>query len=325
VAGGLFAQSFSGSVETGAKIVIDDGASIAANDNDGHAVKYNLGFGNSGEDWGVNISANANVGNDGGTNGVNVGDMNGWVKFADIFTLSAGKGRGGNWQATGDVFDDGPGGSNAGARLNIAPIPGLDFGFVFGYPNHGVKAAKIENFFQELGFGAKYDAGIFVAGTAVELFSEESDGYSGLSANWWIDAKIPLSFFTIHLDAYIKDLTEKGPGKEIAVGEKFNGSVAGLDWYVKAKEFLVPDPLKVELSAGVGYGIPISDKASVDLGADVGATYKDELGDIWWDVSATLNYTFNGNVSTWVEFDLDGTVDPSKVTPSLQWYIKYSF
>jgi len=324
VAGGLFAQSFTGSVATGAKITLSDDIPVVATDDDsGNPVKAALDFSNSGDDWGVGISATANVDGDSNVNGVLIDAMNGWVKFADIFKLTAGKGQGGNWQAT-DFIDENIPSSNAGARLNVTPIDGLDLGVVFGYPNKGVKAGKIANFFQETGIGVKYDAGILVAGTSLKLFSEETEGYSGTDANWMFDVKIPLSILTVHVDGHINNLTEKGGKMDKLIGLKLNGTVVGLSWNVWAKAWL-NDPMTAKAHAGLEYPIALNDKATATLGADADLTLLQDASFDSWDIWAKLAYAFSGNVSTYFKLKVDGKVDPSEVTPSLVWAIKYSF
>jgi hypothetical protein len=225
VAGGLFADpGFTGSVKTGALFTFSDDAAYQARGkmSDGwrdEAVRAALSFTNGGDDFGVTISGLATVPNNvdkAGAGGINIDAFNGWVTFAQMFTLTAGKGIGGNWQATSDVFDRNISSSNAGARLNIKPIPGLDFGLAFGYPNQGSNAKKFENFLKETGIGAKYDAGIFVVGTSLDLRSEEFEGYPDMDGNWLFDAKIPLAgLFTVHLDGYIDNLFGKKDDQDI--------------------------------------------------------------------------------------------------------------
>jgi len=325
LAGGLFAQSWSGSVQTGVKFEFGDEITVAANDDDGHAVRSRLSFTNSGDDWGVNVGVNANT-LAGNSNPNNVfGDMNGWVKFGDIFKLTAGKGQGGNWQATGAVFDQGPGGSNASFRLNITPISGLDFGFVFGFPNGDVKANKIANFFLETGIGAKYDAGIFVAGTALKLHSEETTGYPETDADWWFDAKIPVSVVTIHLDGFIKNLLEKKAAQDIQTGIRVEGSVAGLDYGVQSTQNFA-DPLAVDAGVDLTYGgITLSDKASAEVGADAGFTVLPDFSFDSWGAYAKASYAFTGNVSSFAKFAIGGDGKFEEITPTLQLFVKYSF
>jgi len=332
VAGGLFAQTFSGSVNTGAKITFKDDMPVVATDDDsGDPVHASLSFTNGDDDWGVTVGVNADVTkvDEAGkyTAGpYSFGDANGWVKFADIFKLTAGKGQGGNWQFN-DIIDEGIDGSDAGARLNVTPIPGLDLGIVFGYPDYGVKADQVANFFQEIGIGAKYDAGILIAGTSLKLFSEESEGYEGTDANWWLDIKVPIAnLFDIMVDVAIKNLTGKGGDMDKTVGAKIAGSVVGLSWNVWAKAGL-NDETTATAGAGLSYGIPISDKASAEIGADAGLTLLQDASFDSWSLYAKLAYAFNANVSTFFKLKVAGdqTVDPSTVTPTLQWNIGYSF
>jgi len=77
--------------------------------------------------------------------------------------------------------------------------------------------------------------------------------------------------------------------------------------------------------AGLEYPITLNDKATATLGADADLTLLQDASFDSWDIWAKLAYAFNGNVSTWFKFKVDGVVDPSKITPTLQWYINYSF
>jgi hypothetical protein len=327
VAGGLFAQSFSGHVRTGAKITIDDEVTAAANDGDGdHPVYGELGFTNGGDDWGVKIGASVGVDAEGKAYGLNVGDINGWVKFADIFKLTAGKGIGGAW-GTGGNTDKDISGSNAGARLEITPIDGLNFGFRFGYAsdNGNVGPDKIANFFQETGIGVKYSADVWNVATGLDLDSEETNG-KGLDALWYFGFNFTgIDIVTIHVGGIVNNLFGEAGDMTVTLYEKLSGSIASLDWELAFKEAVVPSPVKAWLDAGLEYGIPINDKASVAIGADASLTILDKFSFDSWDIYAKLSYNFNDNVSTAVKFEVDGEVDPSKVVPFLLWTIKYSF
>jgi len=329
VAGGAFAQTWSGQVRTGALFTFADDMPVAAFDDDGdHAVYGELNFTSEGDDWGATIGSNVVVGMDNTVSGFNIGDFNGWVKFADIFKLTAGKGVGGDWQATTEIFDEGPGGSNAGARLQVEPIAGLNFGVVFGYPNGGVSAEKIGSFFQETGIGVKYTSDLFTVGTALKLFSEETDDYPKTDANWWFDALIPLAgLFDIHVDGYVKNLLGD-LDKEIAFGIKLMGTVIDhLSWWVKGVAYPSDDPFSADIGAGLSYSYPINDKATAEAGGEVGLSKKDEFNFDSWNIYAKLGYDFNANVSTSFKFKVAGdmTGDETKLTPTLLWLIKYTF
>jgi len=102
VAGGLFAQSFSGQVRTGALFTFSGDFPVKGirDGNGDQGVFGELVFKNSGDDWGFTISANANVPNNvdsARAGGVYIDGFNGWVTFADIFKLTAGKGVGDEW------------------------------------------------------------------------------------------------------------------------------------------------------------------------------------------------------------------------------------
>jgi len=329
VAGGLFAQSWSGSVTTGAKFTFAEDMPVAADDDDGHAVKAGLSWANSDDDWGVNVSANANISqlNDDGeysTNGLDIGDMNGWVKFADMFKLTAGKGVGGAW-GTGGNTDTDISSSDAGARLEITPIDGLNFGFRFGYANNGVAVAKVANFFQEIGIGAKYDGGAWNVALGLDLDSEETNG-AGLDALAYFGFNYTgLSLMNIHFGGKINNLFAKAGDMTVDLYEQLSGSVASLSWELDAHEGVQPTPLTMDVSANLEYAIPINDKASAVIGADAGLTILDEFSFDSWDIYAKLTYNFNGNVSTSFKFEVDGEVDPNKITPFLLWNIGFSF
>jgi len=328
VAGGAFAQSFNGYVETGAKITFKDDIPVEANDGDGpEPVRAQVTFTNGDDEtWGITVGIRSNVTAE-ETDKIFLSDANGWVKFANIFKLTAGKGVGGDWEATTAVFDEnGIGGSAAGAKLNVTPIDGLDLGVVFGYPNTGVAAGKIGNFLSETGIGAKFDAGILVAGTRLKFFSEETTDYPGTDANWLVDVKIPvLDLFNVHVESKIYNLLGKKDKMDVWVGEKIEGSIVGLSWGVKSTQNVTADPLFADLDIDLGYELPINDKATLSFGADAGFTLLNKFSFDDWDVSAKLGYNFNGNVSTAFLFEVDGVVDPSDITPWFRWTIKYSF
>jgi hypothetical protein len=329
VAGGLFAQSFNGSVETGAKVTLKDDMTVEANDNDGHAVKARLTFTNSGDDWGVNVGVNADRNKDNTTgSGHYFGNLNGWVKFGGgMFKLTAGNGgTGGVWQATGFKDWQVPG-SNAGARLEITPISALNFGFVFGFPNKGVKANELGNFFQETGIGAKYDAGIFVAGFGLKLFSPETGDIAETDATVSLDAKVPLAgLFTVEFDTLFENVLEKkATAMSKFVGLKLSGDVAGLSWDANATTTLADD-FDLAAGAGLGYGITLNDKAGVDFGAGADFTVMPSFSFDSWDVSAQYNYQLiPSKVNTWLKFSVEGDGEFNDITPALQWYLKYSF
>jgi hypothetical protein len=325
LAGGLFAQSWSGHVRTGAKFTFDDGVAIAANDDDGnHPVYVSLAFKSAGDDWGVNFSANAGVDGAAADYGNFKGDMNGWVNFGGIFTLTAGKGVGGNWRLSDALGSFNIPGSAAGVRLNIKPISGLDFGFVFGYPNTGVNAGAIANFFQESGVGAKYDAGIFNVGTSLKLFSEETTGYPELDANWCIDVTAPVpALFNVLVSAKAVNLFGKKAGTVFTTGIKLDGDVAGLGWEVSSQQTYDPE-IGVTLSPSLSYGIPINDKANLDLDAGADFTVMSPFSFDGWSATAKATYNLTSKVSTYGKFNLAGDAD-GKLTPTLNWAIKYNF
>jgi hypothetical protein len=323
LAGGLFAQTFSGYVQTGALFTFTGDNPVVAWDDDARPVRANLDFKSAGDDWGVSTSANAGVESDNAPYGITIDGMNGWVNFGGIFTLSAGKGgTGGAWQAT--TWKDWAFGSgNFGVRLNIKPIDGLSLGLRLGFPNNGVKADKLENFLLETGFGAKYDAGIFVVGTHLKLFSEETGDIPETDATWWLDAKVPLSILTVEFESRFQNLLGKKAAMDKFLGLKLSGSVVGLDWNVWGSTTLA-DEFDLAAGAGVSYGIPIDDKASAEVGASANLTVLKDSSFDGLNVYADYNYKFTSNVSTYFELGVDGDKD-FNLTPTLQWRIKYSF
>jgi hypothetical protein len=323
LAGGLFAQSFSGHVQTGARVDFGDDVTIKA-DGDGSAARARLSFASSDDNWGVSAGAKIDVLSDSTTTSIEQDGFSGWVKFGDgMFRLQAGRSvGGGGWQAT-SWKDWNIGGSAAGARLNVTAIPGLDFGVVFGFPKQGVMAAEIGNFLQETGVGAKYDAGIFVAGTQFKLLSPETTG-SDMDVNWWFDAKVPLPFLTVEFESRFLNLLEKQTPNKF-VGLKLSGDVGDLGWSVSGTTTLADD---FDLAADVGlwYGIPISnDKASLEVGADASLTATPTFKMTDWDVYASLGYNLNSKVSMSTVFEVDGDFDFSKIEPWLRWRIRYNF
>jgi len=325
VAGGLFAQSFSGSVKTGAYFEFDGDSPVNGTMEDGwrgQAVRGALNFSSGGDDWGVSIGTSANVADHGGAvTGISVEGFNGWVKFADIFKLTAGKGVGDAWYAFNvDAWSD-MHGSAAGARIEVTPIDGLNLGVLFGYPKAGSNAEKLANFFQEIGLGAKYEASIFSAYASLQLDSPETTG-GDMDATARFGVKVPVAdILEFKLVGHVDNLFT---GSKIWLEEKISGNIVGLGWYVWARENL-GDPLKVAAHAGVDYGIPINDKAKVTVGADANLTIIEPFNFDSFDVWAELAYNFNGNVNTSFEFGIDGAVDPMKITPYLKWLIGYTF
>jgi hypothetical protein len=323
VAGGLFAQ-WSGSVTTGALFTFGDEITVDASDDDGHAVKARLSYASSGDDYGVSVGVNGDRTTGNADAGYYIDSFSGWVSFADMFRLTAGRSVGGNWRINDFVSSNIPG-SGAGVRLNITPISGLNFGFVFGYPTTGVKAGTIANFFQETGIGANYNAGIFQVGTSLKLFSEESDGYPDTDANWWIDVLVPVpNLFNAQLSAKILNLFAKKAAQDKLVGLKLSGSVVGLSWNVWGKA-MPNDTLTAIAGAGVSYPITINDKTSLGLDANANLTVLEDFNFDSWDASAKVTYKFNDKVSTSGKFKLAQNLVAETFTPTLLWNIGYSF
>jgi len=327
LAGGLFAQSWSGSVSTGARIDIGDGVTIkaTADGDDNKSVKTSVKYAGSGDDWGFTVGAiNSNVLPADNSSTFTIGDYNGWVKFADMFKLSVGKGIGGAWGTGGNTdasINDG--GNSVGYRLNITPaaVSGLDFGFRFGYPAGKAAGTTIGNFLQETGVGAKYSADVWNAAAGVDFLSEEAGGFDG-------DAYAGFNY--TGLGDYLS-LVHVGlkAGKAfsapaVTIFQRLSGGVVGLGWQLDIKEVI--DPLAINIGLGLDYGIPINDKASATVGADANASYAEKFSADDWDVWAALDYKFNGSVSTKAYFELGNDFAFSlKLAPFLRWTIGYSF
>jgi hypothetical protein len=327
LAGGLFAQSWSGSVSTGARIDFGDDVTIkaTADGDDNKSVKTSVSYKGSGDDWGFTVGAiNSNVVYADNSSTFTIGDYNGWVSFADMFKLTVGKGIGDAW-ATGGNTDAkiNNGGNSVGYRLNITPaaVSGLDFGFRFGYPANKAAGTTIGNFFQETGVGAKYSADVWNVAAGIDFLSEEAGGFDG-------DAYVGFNYTglgdylsLIHAGLKAgKALTDPA----VTIFQRLSGGFVGVGWQLDLKEVL--DPLAVNIDLGLDYGIPISDKTSATIGADAGASYADEFKLGEWDVWAELNYKFNGSVSTKAYFELGNDFDFSlKFAPFLRWTIGYSF
>jgi len=337
VAGGVFAQSFSGNVRTGLWFTFDgeDNPVVAYSDDtwDPAAVRANVNFSNGGDDWGISVSTWADVPVEGDArNGPNVANLKGWVKFADIFKLSAGREIDDPWQTPGPEWE--PLTYNSGLAnvvLEITPISGLNFGFRLTYPNNGTKANKLVNFFEETGIGATYDAGIFSAATSLDLSSEESNG-AGLDATWRFGVNVPTSIVNFAFQGAVNNLTEKAGKNQIWFAEEISGNIVGLNWRVNSKQTVVPDFAVDYISPRVTYGIPINDKASAEVGAEATFSFGDEFSFDAWYGYARGTYDFNDKVWTYAEFGLDdgqrnwnGGARYSKMNPYLMWAVGYSF
>jgi hypothetical protein len=329
LAGGLFAQSWSGSVSTGARIDFGEDTPIksTADGDDDKAVKASVSYKGSSDDWGFTVGTSAKVDRDNNALGLTIGDFNGWVKFADMFKLTVGKGIGDAWTTgdnTGGKVDNG---GNIGYRLEITPaaVSGLNFGFRFAYPSGKTAATTIANFFQETGIGAKYSADVWNVAAGIDLVSEEAGGLDGNAYAGFNYTGLGDYLSLIHVGAKINNTFDKAADQAITLFERLSGSVVGLNWTLDLNEAVTASPLAVGIELGLDYGITISDKTSATIGADADAKYADEFKLGGWDIWAQLNYKFNGGVSTSAKFELDSDFDFSEVTPWLRWLITYSF
>jgi len=188
VAGGLFAQelTWNGAVGSGFVIDIIDGADdigIKADDDDaGAPVKARIGLAYGTRDWGLKLGTGADVGSGTGTSWW-VHNAYGWMNLVGgMLNIKAGLIDDGVWN-TGNEVDENVS-TGTGVRLEVMPIPGLNFGAKLGYPTGtGYAAGKIANFFGETAFGVSYASDLFKASASMKLYSEESDpGTDGDSA-----------------------------------------------------------------------------------------------------------------------------------------------
>jgi hypothetical protein len=319
VAGGLFAVDLSGSVNTGINFDLTaDDQPVAATE----PVKAELNFtGDGGDDWGATIGTSATR-LDG--NGVSVGDLNGWVQFADIFTLGAGTGQGG-WASPGPwekKVDE-----VVGAKLSVAPMDGLDLGIRFGYPKDGVEAQKLMNFFQEIGIGVTFGADAFSIAAGVNLYSEETTG-SDMDASLYAGFKFTgLDIVTISVDGGMDNAMGKKGDSLAFFGEKLNGDVASLGWELWSKQTF-GDPLGVTAGAKLTYGFDLSDSTSLGFEAGAGLTVMQDFNFDSVYAKVNLDHSFNDNVSTGFEFKLTDDMPKggdAKIGAYLEWTVGYSF
>jgi hypothetical protein len=330
VAGGLFAdKGWSGSVQTGALFTFE-GDNPVKGWGDSDPVKASLSFTNSGDDWEIKAGVNASVGTD-GTASLSIGDMFGRVKFGGIFQLSAGKGIGDAWTTGDNTGGKIAAKNNISYRLNITPMGyggPLDFGVRFGFPKGtGTSAGKLADFFQETGIGVKYNGGAWNAAAGLDLFSEENAAPVGLEGNAYFGFNYnALDLVKIHFGGKVTNVFEKTDPQKIQLFERLSGSIAGIDWTLDANEVVVPSPVTLGLDPSVSYGIGINDKAKAEVGADAGLTVLPDFSFDSVGAYAKLTYDFNSNVQTWFNLAVDVALgDETVTTPTLKWFIKYSF
>ena len=187
VAGGLFAQSvsWSGGVGTGLFIkfgdAYDDPCVVADDDDTNDAIHGFLAAEYDADSWGLKIQLDAGYSVD--HHGVfGLTNAYGWMNFLNkIINVKAGLIDDGVWGT--ELEADRGVATGGGVRIEIMPIDGLNLGLFFSYPDHGIAAGKIGNFFQETAFGFEYSmANMFRAAVALKLYSEESEytGYDGM-------------------------------------------------------------------------------------------------------------------------------------------------
>jgi hypothetical protein len=211
IAGGLFAQGleWSGAVKTGLQIKADDGnngediAVTFRSDDADSTFRFDLNGkytkDNYGVVFGLRFEPALFIGLDFiGANPPRDPDQRdigsalsgiaynayGWATFVnDIIKLSAGVIDDGVWK-TGGLEDYGI--SGTGLRLEIAPITGLNFGFMLKAADFNM---TIKEFLSETAFGAKYSsdlfwvaAGLTLDGTADELDTDPDLKWTGSNA-----------------------------------------------------------------------------------------------------------------------------------------------
>jgi len=162
----------------------------------------------------------------------------------------------------------------------------------------------------ETGIAAKYDAGILTAWASLELYSPETR--SDTDAKFRFGVKVPLSILNVAVQGNANSLmTDK---TTVHLGEKIDGNIVGLGWYLKSEQDLVSyddagvkKDLTANLVAGLSYGIPINDKASATVGGSAKAAniLDFDVDKLKFNAYGKVEYNFNGNVSTSGEFGLD--------------------
>ncbi|MDR0496955.1 MAG: hypothetical protein LBH42_05010 [Treponema sp.] len=177
VAGGMFAQELTWSVgiETGVIIDIkdaDDDIHVTATDDDGGYFHWSVGGNYEADGWGLMFGTSVKIEDDFNA-AVGLDHAHGWMDFVDgMLRVRAGSIDPGVW-GTGGWVDAGYAAVD-GLRLEVMPIEGLNVGLAFGWPDGGVFANKIGNFFQEIVFGFEYATGDMKMNASLKVYSEES-------------------------------------------------------------------------------------------------------------------------------------------------------
>jgi len=325
VAGGLFAQEWSGGVTTGLKIGLSDDIPVTADDGDaGTPVHASLSFDNSDDDWGITVGAAADYDADGTEFTINA--AKGWVDLADgLITLSAGM-VGGAWGTAGPFEENVS--DSIGVTVEIKPIDGLNFGFRLGYPvGDGKSAGKIGNFFQETGIGVKYDADEWGFATGIDLDSEETNG-EGLDATWYFGfAYTGIEDLGIYVDGAYKNLTEKTDAKAFEIGEKVSYTAGDLGITLTLKEFFTGDFALDKFDADLGLEYGYSDTTS--FGADASVVANGDFAFTSFGFDAWAKFAFNDNAWTKVVIGADiatkDNADGESTDPYLKWLFGFSF
>ena len=224
VAGGLFAQSFSGGVSSGLLVGIDeDGHSFYTSKSDGgDQYGYYFNWGWTGESGRVGGGVNAAGANG---EGWNFDGSNLWFKPLDILTLKGGGGGLGGFGTPGaadtsnDAADQG-----VGLSLLLEPIAGLAIGA-------GVNPRDIEVAKAIYTFGAKYTAADLVGVVANLKFTpDEGDGDAVINAAAGVSvlALSNIAGLNIGLDVAAENVTKLSDAGKVTAGAKVGFNVAGL-------------------------------------------------------------------------------------------------
>ena len=319
MAGGLFAQevSFSGHVQTGMFIQIwdaDDDVHVKADDDDAN-VPLRTDFTASVDegDWGVVIGFRSDF------QDVGFHNAYGWLKFIDMIKVSAGLIDDGVWGTAGELDDNVS--TGGGLRVEVMPIPGLNVGAFFSYPDGGIAAGKVANWFQETAIGFSYEADLFNVAAALKLYSKESTtgnddnkqtefDKTDMRVIWGFGLNL-IPGLNLHFDGGIWGLgkysdlgwmefyeeADFGVTSALTVGIVLGQAIVSGDGFVYfgAKpwvEFAVNDALLV--GADVGIAMRKSDKMGLaSIFADAYATYTIGGG------SVTLGYGFENLTKDW--------------------------
>jgi len=199
---------------------------------------------------------------------------------------------------------------------------------LLSYPNGGVEAGKLANFFQETAIGVKYEADAFFVATALKLHSEESykDAkakilYDKLNANWYFGVGYTgLDSFGFYLDGGIDNLaTMSDDGKE-ALAEKVTfsgvenlGLTLGLtEKFVQSFKF---DGLDAEINVDYAFD-------AVSVGADASTAFNKDFKPTGFGFDAWAKYAI-GNA--WLKGVIGADIATKDFGDSTDPYFKLVF